>query len=248
MITIVTIIAFGLSVASLVVYFTSLWWVSIICLFGTILISSIGFRIERKIKTSGGFFINKIYYYFTRKDKKYNFESVKCTYICYDNEVYETKKQFEIRSNRNDLQEIDERFRWSASSANADIVPLEKGQSIKGKHQEEGWTCYQVEFGGICPKNKKFLTGSIIKNLHDPHARPDSFCSYVVARKTKVLVMDIEFPDNKKPKADATLKITFGDKQVGNPIPLSLDPNTNRFTKTIFFPRKGWRYSISWDE
>ena len=98
MITVVTIIAFGLSVASLVVYFTSLWWVAVLCLVGTILISSIGFIIERKIKTHGGTVLNRLFYSFSRSDKKFNIESAELTYSCLDGNNYISPRSFRDKS------------------------------------------------------------------------------------------------------------------------------------------------------
>ena len=248
MITVVTIIAFGLSVASLVVYFTSLWWVAVLCLVGTILISSIGFIIERKIKTHGGTVLNRLFYSFSRSDKKFNIESAELTYSCLDGKKYISTRSFRVKSKKKDLRNIEEKFCWSAPSFSAKIEALENGHSIKGVHKEEIWTHYLTDFGCVYPKNEIIKTGSKITNLVDPNDEAVPFLSFNTYKKTKLVVLTVLFPETKKPKGDAEFKIKVGAKEVGKPIRIPYDKSLGGFTKTIEYPRKGWTYLLSWEK
>lgn len=207
----------------------------------------LGFLIESKIKTTGGLFFNKILYYLSKSDKDYNCEKMSCTYTCLDNKYFECKKDITLKSKRHDLQGVTERYRWSAFASNASIVPINPNHKIKNNHQEEDWSYYFVDFAQIVTKNKKIDTGSIIKNLHDPQHDPVPFFNCTITKKTKLLVLNVEFPQNTKPNGDAVFKTTVNGKEVGKPEVLKYDLSKEGFTKTIQYPRKGWRYIISWD-
>lgn len=244
---VIAIITSGLAVSSFA-YIFSPTYLTLGLGFGiTCLVVLLGYFIERKIKTSGGVVLNRIFYWFYKNDKNYNYEDLKATYSCLDNDIYECKKILEIKSQRNDLQSITDSFCWSANSQSIQIDPINPQHQIKGLHQKNGWKHFSIDVG-LCRKGKIVQTGSIIKGLHDPNAKPEPFFSYIVHRKTKVLVLNVEFPQKKRPKGNAVFTVKAGGKEIGKGKPLEFNASHNGFSVTIHYPRKEWTYIISWEE
>lgn len=131
------VLSCGLAVSSLCYALNPTYNVLIFSFLISCAVVVLGLWLEYKIKTNGNAFINKIFYYLSKKDKDYNFESVHCTYSCLNNNSYKCRRAVEICSNRNDLRGIGDHFRWSAPSSMASIEPVDSKHSIKGKHQED---------------------------------------------------------------------------------------------------------------
>ena len=220
----------------------------ILCFVITSLVVSLGLWIDYKIKRNGNALLRRIAYFFTKKDDDYDFEQVQCVYSCLGNAVYSSKQIVELKSNKNDLQGFDGRYRWSAPSSMAIVEATEPGQSIKGMHQEDDWMHYTVDFGKVCKKGKTIRSGSAIKNLQDDANQACPFLSYTIQRKTKQLIMCVEFPNGSEANGDVVFKVTAYGKQIGDNQTLRYNTKVGGYTKTVEYPRKGWRYVISWEK
>ena len=244
---ILTIFTTSLAVATLAFAINPTYWTLIITFFVTCTVVIFGLWIESIIKTKGSNSFNKFIYYFTRNDKFYNLESINCTYICKKNNEYECRRVEKIKSNRRDLQGIDEHFLWSANSSSATIKAYEANQKINSIHQEDDRTCFTIDFGTVCPKNEQIQTGSIIENLKDPQNTALPFFSFTVTRKTKLLVITVEF-QSQLPQGAVLFKAKALGVQVGEAEVLEYDHRKQGYTKTVPYPRKGWQYLISWEK
>ena len=245
---IMTVLTAAIAVASLGYALNPTYLTLILCFVVTSVVVLVGLWIDYKIRRNGNAFLRRIAYYFTRKDSDYDIEQLQCSYSCLGNGLYTSKRIVESKSNRNDLQGLDNRYRWSAPSSMAIVEPIENGQSIKGMHQEDDWIHYTVNFGRVCKKGKTIRSGSIIKNLQDTDNKACPFLSCVIQKKTKQLTMSVEFPKDNKPEGEVIFKVTAYGKQVGENEVLEYNTKVDGYTKTVEYPRKGWRYVISWEK
>lgn len=181
----VTIISSALAVASFIYMFYSNLFVS--CLFGiiTALIVCIGFWIESKANVYWNDTFNKMLYYISKNDKKYNIELKEFEYTCSKNNQYSATKKFELYPNCEDLDRMDDSFRWSASSKGSKIEPLIKGHRITEIREEEFSTCYTVYFNETCKKHVLYPVKIQITNLNDSQGDAKPFLSTQIDKKNK---------------------------------------------------------------
>ena len=244
---IITILTCGLSVAAFAYILSPTLLTLFLSLISTWVIVAFALWLEEKIKTKGNQWINKILYHFTRDSEDYDFQSMQCTYSCLSENKYECSRVVDLRTNRS-IRNINEHFRWSTDSSAAKIEPYDKTHKIKGMHQENDWTCYSVDFGKMYPKNEKITTGSTITNLSDPDNKAVPFLSYTIVRKTKQLILTVEFSKDRLPLGDVVFKTKAFNKEIGNPKVLKYNPEIEGYSETILYPRKGWQYIISWEK
>lgn len=92
-----------------------------------------------------------------------------------------------------------------------------------------------------------YKTGSIIHNLIDESGEAVPFIFATVDRKTKMLLLRVNFDDIAAPK-----KATFKVCSTKNPSKeiykeeLTYDNVIKGFSKVVDFPRQTWKYIISW--
>ena len=245
----VTILGISISIAPLGYSLNPTILTLVLCFIISLACTSIGFWLDKKLKVKNNSFLNKLYYHFSRKDSQYDFDTVESTYVCLENNEYKCRRIFVLKPRTNDLQAMESRYRWSASSKQAKIIPYDVKHKIKNLRQECDWNCYTIDFGKICTKGEKFTTGATIENLSDPNNEALPFFSHAVTRKTKLLKMTVEFPEGKQPKGDVTFSVmAYGRKIENNPVEevLKYDPRIGGYSKTINYPRIGWTYIISW--
>lgn len=88
----------------------------------------------------------------------------------------------------------------------------------------------------------------MINNLQDPEGLAVPFFSCMVTRRTKQLILTVEFTAENKPIGEVLFKVKAAGKDIGNWEVLKFDPKIDGYTKTIDYPRKGWQYIISWEK
>lgn len=225
------------------------FFIATVASFACILLIFIGYKIEAFISTNGNALLNRIVYWFTKRQCKYIVLEKHITYTYKGNDSYEFKKEYTILPKTNDLDRFNDRFRWSASSTGCSITPIQKNHSINSTIQQELWTCYDVYFGINCSKNKPYAVGSLISNLQDTNKSAVPFLANTVDKKTKSTTLEVVFPRNSHPKS-AKFKI-FSTKDDMIPIheeTLAYDNIVGGFKKNILYPRKCWRYVIAWNQ
>lgn len=244
---IITIFTCGLSVSAFAYILSPTMLTLFLSLFSTWVIVAFALWLEEKIKTKGNQWINKISYHLTRSSEDYDFESMQCTYSCLSDNRYECQRIVDLRTNQS-IRNINEHFRWSTNSSAANVEPYDKAHRIKGMHQENDWTCYSIDFGKMYSKHKRITTGSTITNLSDPDNLVVPFLSYTVVRKTKQLILTVEFSKDRLPTGDVVFKVKAFGKEIGSPKILNYNPEIEGYSETILYPRKGWQYIISWEK
>ncbi len=219
-------------------------FVAIIC----ILLAFLGFKIENYIKTNGNQLLNRFVYLFTKGDKKYNIKNKQSTYTYNGNNSYTFKKNYEIIPTIKDLDRVNDRFAWSAPSAGCNINPTESKHCINTIWQQESWTCYSIYFNEECKKGKPYPVGSEISNLIDTTQCAVPFLSNTIDRKTECLTLQVIFPKDCHPtKAKFEIFSSNSSLNSTKEEELAYDGDIGGFKRIIHYPRKGWRYVISWN-
>lgn len=213
-----------------------------------ILLAFCGFKIEAYIKANGNDMLNRLIYFFTRNEKKYNIIHKHITYNCLGNNRYSFEKKYEIFPIIKDLDRFNDRFCWSAPSAGCHIE-ARLPHTINRVWQQEMWTCYTVFFNEMPPKRKSYSVTSSVADLVDTTCCVVPYLSNTVDKKTQCTTLIVTFPPNEHP---ATAKFAVFSAKAG------MDPNYEEsleydeavggFKRTVHYPRKGWRYVISWDK
>lgn len=243
----ITIISFALAIASFVdMFFDNLLYSCIAGIFAFILIS-FGFWIETKIRNYGNDLINQIIYMLSPNEKDYNIISKHFTYECLPNNEYKFTKHYVIKPKCNNLDRINDRFSWSAPSQGAKIDACEKTHEVNSVWQQDMWTYYSIYFNKLCEKNKPYNVGGVVSNLIDTNQVAYPYISSVNNKKTKSVSLVVKIPKDIKP-VNAQLKV-YSPKKNDVEVKteeLQYDDTIQGFSKTIFYPRKGWKYVISW--
>ena len=243
----ITYFSVGTASFALVYAFDENIYLSLIIAIACILLTCLGFKIENFIKTSGSDFINKLVYCVTRSDKKYNIYHKRSTYTYLGNNTYTFTKKYEIIPTASDLDRINDRFAWSAPSAGCKISPTEDNHKINTIWQKESWTCFSIYFNEAIKKRKKYTVGSEISNLIDTTSCAVPFLSNKIDRKTWCLTLEVIFPPNLHPdKAKFEIFSPNSELDSNYEEEIAYDSVIGGFKRIIHYPRKGWRYVISW--
>lgn len=217
---------------------------ALICVFITFL----GYRLEHYIRTNGNDILNKFMYFMTKNENNYNIVNKHSIYTCLDNNSYTFVKKLEIEPRIGDLDRINERFSWSAPSAGCIINPTESTHRINTIWQQESWTCFSIYFNKVCEKRKTYCVGSEITNLIDKTNSAVPFLSNTIDRKTKCITLEVVFPKDSHPDK-AKFEIFSSNCGINSNYEeeISYDRDIGGFKKVVHYPRKGWRYVISWN-
>ncbi len=243
----ITYFSIGTASFALVYAFDKNLYCSLFVAFLSILITFLGFKIENYVKTSGNEILNKLVYFVTRSDKKYNIHHKCSTYTYLGNDLYTFRKRYEIVPTTKDLDRISDRFAWSAPSAGCKIKPTEANHKINTIWQKESWTCYSIYFNEVCKKRKKYSVGSEISNLVDTTSCAVPFLSNKIDRKTCCLTLEVIFPQNSHPnKAKFEIFSSNSELDSNYEEEIAYDSDIGGFKRIVHYPRKGWRYVISW--
>lgn len=220
---------------------------SIIIAISCVLLTLLGYVLENFIKTSGNEVLNKIIYIFSKNDKDYNILQKTAIYTYLGNDQYEFKKEYQISPQRKDLDRINDRFKWSGDDNGCKITPLRPDHSINNTWQQENWRCYSIYFNQNCQLKHPYIVGSKITNLIDKSKSAVPFLSNSIGKKTKCLTLVVVFPQKHHPKrAKFEVFSSYSELNPNFKEELTYDEDINGFKKTIHYPRKGWKYVISW--
>lgn len=184
----------------------------------------------------------------TKNEKNYNIVSKHSVYTCLGNNTYSFVKKYEIQPRIDDLDRMNDRFSWSAPPTGCIINPLESNHKINTIWQQESWTCFSIYFNKACKKHKPYTVGSEITNLIDTTNSAVPFLSNTIDRKTKCVTLEVVFPKDAHP-TKAKFEIFSSDCGVNSNFEeeLAYDSDIGGFKRTVHYPRKGWRYVISWN-
>lgn len=245
-----TIIATALSAAAFIyIYVPNIFVVSVVAVI-VFVVACFLFWLEQFVSQNGSKIVSFLLFHIT-KDGRYRFDEKDIKYSRIGDEEWEFKKTYRIESRCKALYEYEDRFLWSADSDQCSINALERGQSI-GRIREEGnWTFYAVKFDRSVSKGSIVDTGAIITNLKAKPEAVKPFLSCRVAEKTKRLRMTVVFPENSTPTNGKFSVYADGlrssDAMVSSD-DLVYNEGDRTFEKTIDYPRKGWRYVITWED
>lgn len=245
---IVTYFSVGTAAFALAFGFEKNLFVATLVAMGCVLLTALGYKLESYIKTNGNQLLDHIVYWFTKSDEIYNIKNKQSTYTYNGNDSYTFRKNYEIIPTINDLDRMDDRFSWSAPSAGCDIDSTESKHSIKTVWQREFWTCFSIYFNEECKKRKPYKVGSVVSNLVDADHTAVPFLSNTIDRKTKCLTLVVVFPKDCHP-ATAKFNVFPSDTSLNSIAEedLAYDDVIGGFKRIIHYPRKRWRYVISWN-
>ncbi len=247
---ILTLLAVPLSVFGVAyAFYPSLLVASLISI-ASLAIVLLGFEAEKRMKASGKEWVNKFFYYITANHKEYNIDTKRFIYEYKGNKEYLCSKEYIIKPNCSDLDRMNDRFAWSAPSGESKVVPTAKGHEINRIWKKEFWTYFTIYFKETCRKHQPYNVGVEIQNLIDKDNNAVSFVSAQIDRKTKLLNLIVKIPKKFNPR-DAQLKVfnasvTCDDVEIHSEN-LEYDETINGFQSKIKYPRKGWKYVISWN-
>lgn len=252
---ILTVLSFSLAVAAFVYIFYAennllciLWFVL------ALVVAVIGFFAEKRIRKNGNKLFDAIVYFFTpngvkiyqENDHKYNVEKFETKYSILDNNTYELSKKLTIKSYDEDFSFLEEGFCWSAPYDEIELTPLCSKHTINNEvYSRENYKRYKIQFNQTYSTKDKIEVGSTVRLKSATY--PDEFFGITIKRKTKHLVMDVYFDSSRLPQNPVVFK-TYSSKFKEKTIQiLQCDSNKN-YHISIKYPRKGWRYVISWDK
>lgn len=211
------------------------------------IVSTALFKLEQFIKKNGSLIANAITYFFTRAEK-YLVEEKKVVYERKSKTEWELLKRYSIKPLHNGFDEYDDRFCWSADSSKANILPIEAGQTISRIRDQERWTVYSVVFDRSAAKKKSVPTGSRINNLIDESDSVKPYLSITIPEKTSRLKISVKIPQQFTPKngrfsvySSASSSSEVFTKSIAYDVP------EEAFSETVIYPRKNWRYVITWE-
>lgn len=201
-----TVLSVSLSVACFTYMFNSDLYISCAVGFIAFMLSMVGFSVENRAPYYWNAKLNKLLYYLSKDDREYNVDCKEQIYTRLSETEYKCEKVNIIRPTCNNLDRMQDRFSWSASSSGAKISAMDIQHEITAIRQQELWTYYSIYFHQIYEKRKAVRVGSIIHNLLDPDGQAVPFLSVTVDRKTKLLVMRVRF-ENDRHSESAMFKI-----------------------------------------
>lgn len=244
-----TIVATSLSVSAFAFIFFPDRNIAAITAVSTFFLSLILFAVEQIFRQNGSQIINAVMFFFT-KNGKYIFEEKKVDYERKSDTEWELKKSYTIKSKCRALEEYDDRFSWSANSDDCKITALESGQHVTRIREIEKWTMYTVAFDHSIRRGSRAVTGSTISNLIADQAHVKPYLSITITEKTGSLRMSIKIPKKYNPK-NGTLSVysSSSSSSDSSVFRKKLEYNTDdeTFSETITFPRKKWKYVITWE-
>lgn len=213
-----------------------------------VLVAIVGFRVEAFVKASGNDMLNRVLYFFSKDEKKYNVNHKRVTYNYLGNDRYSFEKKYEILPKIADLDRLNDRFSWSVPAVGY-TIKVEPPHTAKQIWQQDMWTCYSVCFNETPEKNKPYKVISEVVDLVDTTRSAAPYMSNTIDKKTKCTTMVVTFPTNDHP---TTAKFqVFSAKSGMDPNreeTLMYDAGVGGFKKTVNYPRRGWRYVISWEK
>ena len=207
----------------------------------------VAYRIEYLLKTNGNAFVNRFVYFFTKSDKRYNYKSRYFVYSRISDKEYSFEKTYDIYPTCSDLDSISDRFSWSAPSTGSKIISSEKTHEISNTWQQDMWTCFTIYFRECCTKHEIYKTGSIITDLFDEKIVAVPYLSATIDRKTEQIILVAKIPRSMNP-TNACLKVYSAKNTVNEvySLPLEYDDSVGGFKVIVKYPRKGWKYVITW--
>ena len=242
-----TILAAALSISAFVYIYNPDKKMAMIIFGATVLISILLFYLEHVIKQNGSKLANAFVFYFT-KNGKYIVKEKTFVYEQKNAKNWEAEKKYTIESRCNALEEIEDKFNWSAkSSEEPQIIALENGQKICRIHEQEKWTLFTIRFNRSVSRRKSIYTGAGITNLIAEPSEVKPFLAAHVDTKTRRLKMIAKIPAQFKP---INAKFSAYIASSATPVfsrDIQYEAEEESFIETIEYPRKKWRYVITWE-
>ena len=184
----------------------------------------------------------------TKNEKNYNIVHKHSIYTYLGNDTYMFEKKYKIQPRKNDLDRMNDRFSWSAPSAGYVASPTESNHKINKTWQQDSWTCFSIYFNEVCKKYKTYTAGSKITNLIDATNSAVPFLSNTIDKKTKCITLEVVFPKDEHPQK-AKFEVFSSDCGENSTFEtdLAYDSEIGGFKQIVHYPRKGWKYVISWN-
>lgn len=247
--TLLTIIATSLSVSAFVFIFFPDKRIAAITAFFALLISLLVLFVEHLFKKNGSQIINAVMYFFT-KNRKFLFEEKIVEYERINDKEWVLRKRYRLKSKCRALEEYDDRFSWSANSAGCVITSSESGQQVTRIRGLESWTFYTIVFDRSIKRGATVNTGSVISNLIADSEIVRPYLSITITEKTGRLKLSAKIPAKYKPQ-NGTFSVYSSPSSSSDSLVLTkkieYSNEDESFSETITFPRKNWKYVITWE-
>ena len=212
--------------------------------------------IKHLIYQSNNSLADKLIYTFTRAKQAYSFENQTITYIYYDDIEIGVNVNLKCISNVDGLTSCDMPFAWNGDREREPIVldtlKNPNGDDIGNLNQTRERTTFNYPISTVS-KGERFEMNYTIKNLTDKACRA-TYISSLIRKKTKILVLRVVLPKDKKLK-----KVTFKIEKNHMPVKFwaqqtkveSLEikyvPSINGYQYVIKYPRMGYNYIMDWE-
>lgn len=245
---VVTIVSFSLAVPAFVALFGYQRPTLILTTIASFVLCVLCFWVESIIKTKGFAIANRIMYFLSRSRAGYIEKEKRFIYERLSDNNWKFTKQYTLLSRSNTLDGFDDRFCWSVDSSNAGISAINDEHRVCNIRQQEIWTVYTVKFNKIVAKGEEIQTGTVIDNLEDKNKKAVPFLSATISAKTKVLKMTVKIPKQYHP-SNAKFEVFSSantDARISS-CDLEYNEAEQGFTKMVLYPRRNWKYVITWD-
>ena len=192
--------------------------------------------------------LNAVIYFFTPTPKSTHlFLSRDITYEFLDRTTMVLTKKMRIKSLVNDLRSIDDRYLWSKPSK-CDLTIDGQKHRIMYEWKDMGWYYYSMLLGRPLSKGDSEDITVRMPNLSDPHKESSLFLSSDTIEKTRELSLTIKSTKN-LPIKKAEFCIFHGSICTTPKYKKELDVEGDgtKVSKTIKFPRVGYKYLIRWE-
>lgn len=247
--TVFTIIATSLSVSAFAFIFFPDKRKAAIIAFVAFLLCLLSLLVEHLFKKNGSQIINAVMYFFT-KNREFLLEEKIVEYARKNDKEWVLKKRYRLKSKCRALEEYDDRFSWSANSAGCEITSLEKGQQVTRIRGLENWTFYTIVFDHSVKKGATVDTGSIVSNLIAEPEIVRPYLSITITEKTSRLKLSAKIPAKYGPR-NGTFSVYSSPSSSPDSLVLTkkieYSNEDESFSETIIYPRKNWKYVITWE-
>lgn len=205
-------------------------------------------EIEKHIRDSSGYVINRFFYLFSRTNDKYTIEYVETFYEFISKKEMVYSKDIEIKSCVNDLKAYEDKLCWSSYSSSFAIVPKYENHTINHLASRHQWNVFEIDLGQRYKKRKTVKTGYKVTGLIDELGIAKPFLSHRTEKKVKERIMTVIIPKELKP-INAKFEI-YKSNETGKIIksePIEYDERIKGFSKKILYPRRECTYAIVWE-
>lgn len=193
--------------------------------------------------------IKKRLLFYCRISDPYWIKSKEVRYIYISRNEMAHKKKYTLISKVNQLNEITDKFKWSATTKIEDLKLSHGDDAINHSIcREENWTAYKLEFPQT-GKHQERTVSFLIENLIDQNNEALPFLSTNITSKTKEVKLTVEFRDSTLVPKNIRYLIYDNYASLFPIFQKTIEYNSDdhKIEYLEKFPIYGYRYVIKWD-